>query len=201
VAYGAFMGAQNVMDIFRATEKMGEIERLEFMAQILNRAILSVGKSARLMTMCLVSLNTETGELYYASAGHTPLLWYKNKLKKISPQTSTGNPLGVSAERSITVKKLQLEEGDLVAMYTDGLLENHGPKNEMLSKRRFYDILSSGRPVKEIKEQIMSEATKLWADEEYADDVTMLILRWPATSVVDVSALPSEDLNFRSFAS
>lgn len=201
VAYGAFMGAQNVMDIFRATEKMGEIERLEFMAQILNRAILSVGKSARLMTMCLISLNTETGELYYASAGHTPLLWYKNKLKKISPQTSTGNPLGVSAERSITVKKLQLEEGDLVAMYTDGLLENHGPKNEMLSKRRFYDILSSGRPVKEIKEQIMSEATTLWADEEYADDVTMLILRWPASSVVDVSALPSEDLNFKSLAS
>lgn len=200
VAYGAFMGAQNVMDILRAGEKMGETDRLEFMAQILNRAILSVGKSARLMTMCLVSLNIDTGELYYASAGHTPLLWYKNKTKKISPQTSTGNPLGVTAERTITVKKLQLEEGDLFAMYTDGLLENHGPKNEMLSKRRFYDILSSGRPVTEIREQIMSEAKDLWKDEEYADDVTMLIVRWPAAQIVDVGSNSTSDLNFASLA-
>ena len=194
------MGAQNVMDILRAGEKMGETDRLEFMAQILNRAILSVGKSARLMTMCLVSLNIDTGELYYASAGHTPLLWYKNKTKKISPQTSTGNPLGVTAERTITVKKLQLEEGDLFAMYTDGLLENHGPKNEMLSKRRFYDILSSGRPVTEIREQIMSEAKDLWKDEEYADDVTMLIVRWPAAQIVDVGSNSTSDLNFASLA-
>jgi sigma-B regulation protein RsbU (phosphoserine phosphatase) len=140
------------------------------------------------MTMCLVSLNTETGELYYASAGHTPLLWFKSKTKKISPQTSTGNPLGVSLDRSITVKKLQLEQGDLFAMYTDGLLENHGPKNEMLSKRRFYDLLASGRPVTEIREQIMSEAKTLWGEEEYADDVTMMIVRWPAQEkIVDIS--------------
>lgn len=187
VAYGSFMGAQTVMDIVKASDTMGETDRLEFMASILNRAIMSVGKSARLMTMCLVSLNTETGELYYASAGHTPLLWFKNKTKKISPQTSTGNPLGVSLDRSITVKKLQLEAGDLFAMYTDGLLENHGPKNEMLSKRRFYDLLSSGRPVTEVREQIMSEAKALWGEEEYADDVTMMIVRWPAQEkIVDV---------------
>jgi serine phosphatase RsbU (regulator of sigma subunit)/HAMP domain-containing protein len=188
VAYGSFMGAQTVMDIVKASDTMGETERLEFMASILNRAIMSVGKSARLMTMCLVSLNTETGELYYASAGHTPLLWFKSKTKKISPQTSTGNPLGVSLDRSITVKKLQLEAGDLFAMYTDGLLENHGPKNEMLSKRRFYDLLASGRPVTEIREQIMSEAKDLWGEEEYADDVTMMIVRWPAQEkIVDIS--------------
>lgn len=180
VAYGSFMGAQAVMETMRASEAMGETDRLEFMASILNRAILSVGKAARLMTMCLVSLNTETGELYYASAGHTPLLWFKTKTHKISPQTSTGNPLGVSLDRTITVKKLQLEEGDLFALYTDGLLENHGPKNEMLSKRRFYDLLSSGRPVREILDQIMGEAKTAWADEEYADDVTMMIVRWPA---------------------
>lgn len=185
VAYGSFMGAQTVMDIMKAGESMGETERLEFMAAILNRAIISVGKSARLMTMCLVSLNTETGELYYASAGHTPMLWYKTKTKKISPQTSTGNPLGVSLDRSITVKRLQLEKGDLFAMYTDGLLENHGPKNEMLSKRRFYDLLASGRPVREIREQIMSEAKALWGEQEYADDVTMLIVRWPAEEAVE----------------
>jgi serine phosphatase RsbU (regulator of sigma subunit) len=181
VAYGSFMGAQAVMETLRASETMGETDRLQFMASILNRAILSVGKSARLMTMCLVSLNTDTGELYYASAGHTPLLWFKSKTKKISPQTSTGNPLGVSLDRAITVKKLQLEEGDLFALYTDGLLENHGPKNEMISKRRFYDILSSGRPVREIMQQIMGEAKAAWQDEEYADDVTMLIVRWPAS--------------------
>lgn len=181
VAYGSFMGAQSVMETMRASETMGETDRLEFMAAILNRAILSVGKSARLMTMCLVSLDTDTGELYYASAGHTPLLWFKAKSKKISPQTSTGNPLGVSLDRTTTVKKLQLEQGDLFALYTDGLLENHGPKNEMLHKRRFYEILSSGRPVSEIMNQIMGEAKTAWGDEEYADDVTMLIVRWPAS--------------------
>lgn len=192
VAYGSFMGAQAVMETLRATETMGETDRLEFMAAILNRAILSVGKSARLMTMCLVSLNTETGELYYASAGHTPLLWYRTNTKKISPQTSTGNPLGVSPERTTTVKKLQLQKGDLFALFTDGLLENHGPKNEMLSKRRFYDLLSSGRPVTEICSSIMEEAKALWKDEEYADDVTMLVVRWPAAEqvVLDANPLP-----------
>jgi serine phosphatase RsbU (regulator of sigma subunit)/HAMP domain-containing protein len=184
VAYGSFMGAQAVMETLRASESMGETDRLQFMAAILNRAILSVGKSARLMTMCLVTLNTETGELYYASAGHTPLLWYRTKTKKISPQTSTGNPLGVSLDRPITVKKIQLDEGDLFALFTDGLLENHGPKNEMMAKRRFYDILASQKHVGDICNQIMDEAKAIWQDEEYADDVTMLIVRWPASGQV-----------------
>lgn len=203
VAYGSFIGAQAVMETLRASETMGETDRLQFMASILNRAILSVGKSARLMTMCLVSLNTDTGELYYASAGHTPLLWFKKKTKKISPQSSTGNPLGVSLDRAITVKRLQLEEGDLFALYTDGLLENHGPKNEMISKRRFYDILSSGRPVREIMQQIMGEAKAAWQDVEYDDDVTMLIVRWPASEQPQVvpDVFPSDAAGLAEIAS
>jgi serine phosphatase RsbU (regulator of sigma subunit)/HAMP domain-containing protein len=203
VAYGSFMGAQAVMETLRATETMGETDRLEFMAAILNRAILSVGKSARLMTMCLVSLNTDTGELYYASAGHTPLLWYRTKTKKISPQNSTGNPLGVSLDRTITVKKLQLEQGDLFALFTDGLLENHGPKKDMLPKRRFYDLLSSGRPVSDICKSIMEEAKAIWQDEEYADDVTMLIVRWPASEqvVVDTGGIPKSPAELAGSAS
>lgn len=200
VAYGSFMGAQAVMETFRASESMGETDRLQFMAAILNRAILSVGKSARLMTMCLMSLNTETGEVYYASAGHTPLLWYRKKNNKISPQTSTGNPLGVSLDRTTTVKKIQLEEGDLIALYTDGLLENHGPANEMLSKRRFYDLLSTDLHVHDMLNKIMDEAKSAWADEEYADDVTMMIVRWPASGQrlvepidgIESPALPAE---------
>ena len=32
--------------------------------------------------------------------------------------------------------------------------------------------------------QIMDEAKAIWQDEEYADDVTMLIVRWPASGQV-----------------
>ena len=87
----------------------------------------------------------------------------------------------MSLDRTITVKKIQLDEGDLFALFTDGLLENHGPKNEMMAKRRFYDILASQKHVGDICNQIMDEAKAIWQDEEYADDVTMLIVRWPAS--------------------
>ena len=30
-------------------------------------------------------------------------------------------------------------------------------------------------------QQVMGEAKAAWQDEEYADDVTMLIVRWPAS--------------------
>ncbi|XGP75939.1 SpoIIE family protein phosphatase [Actinokineospora auranticolor] len=78
-------------------------------------------------TVCVVILNPRTGELHYSTAGHPPPLVVPadGEARFLAP-TGTG-PLGVGAHRGPNaVGDERLKPGDLVLLYSDGILERPG---------------------------------------------------------------------------
>ncbi len=91
-------------------------------------------------TAFLASFYAGSGELLFTNAGHLPPLWYRAATGEWSlMQDSTPHskeildlPLGLIAGTSYSQTAVQLEMGDLVLLYTDGINESSDESGEQL---------------------------------------------------------------------
>ncbi len=74
------------------------------------------------LTAGYVLLDTTTGELRAASAGHTPMLLHRASGENVLLKR-TGPALGLAPDAEFTEHRVTLERGDRLILYTDGLVE------------------------------------------------------------------------------
>jgi len=106
----------------------------------LNDSFLKAAQDARYATAFLGSYYAATGELLFTNAGHLPPLWYRaargewSLLEDCTPFTRTiaDLPLGMIAGTAYTQSAVQLEPGDLLLLYTDGINESRDASGEEL---------------------------------------------------------------------
>ena len=156
-------------------------EILTTIANSLNHSIASTGSSCnRLMTMIISSLNVETGKMTILNAGHNHPFWYSSMLQKVKTLVCSGNRLGFTSEPTFRVKEIQLNPGDRVFLFTDGLVENTGPKGEYLSEKKLKDLLMSmqDQSLDELHSSIYLKLKGIWKENPAEDDVTTLFLQW-----------------------
>jgi len=101
---------------------------------VLNDVIRSMGKQKILMTFFASNYNYDTRILRFANAGHClPILIGEREIRSaprsarrvpVRALVARGNPLGMPEPAGWQVRSQQLEPGDLLVYYTDGLIEN-----------------------------------------------------------------------------
>ena len=114
--------------------------------------------------------------LLYGDAGHVkPILLRSGQ----PPQTleAEGTVLGVLDDTKFDERALQLNEGDLLALFTDGVVESMGPDGRMLGFEGLSALLEANRDKhpQEIAEAIAGEVKK--SPGPLRDDLTLLVLR------------------------
>ncbi|HSF97668.1 MAG TPA: PP2C family protein-serine/threonine phosphatase [Ornithinibacter sp.] len=136
-------------------------------------------------TAVLAELDTETGHLTWVNAGHPePLLLRSGQLVR-SLHVAPGLPFGIGlhdADHCYGVGTDQLEPGDHVLFYTDGVVEGHSPDGEQFGVERLVDLLA--RNVAEslsAAESMRRVGRALIAHHaaHLADDASMLLVQWP----------------------
>ncbi len=132
----------------------------------------------RFMTLVLACLHVGSRTLHYASAGHTCgyLVGADGGVK--AELRSTGIPLGVMPEAVFeTVDVPGLEEGDLVALFTDGVVESidddacFGLEGALEELRRHRH-----QPAAEIVQHVC-DAARTFARGHQDDDMTMVVCK------------------------
>ncbi len=89
----------------------------------------SIGKFA---TMAVAILDPDEGRLSYGSAGHPPpFLRYAADGEVVRLTDASGPVLGPVQEATYTAASVLIAPGDILVMYTDGLVERHGMDIEM----------------------------------------------------------------------
>lgn len=89
----------------------------------------SLGKFA---TMAVAILDPDEGRLSYSSAGHPPpFLRYAADGEVVRLADARGPVLGPVQEATYTEASVRIAPGDILVMYTDGLVERHGMDIEM----------------------------------------------------------------------
>lgn len=130
------------------------------------------------VTAVYAVLDPQSGQLVYANAGHNPPLCLRRN-GKTERLTRTGMALGVLEGTEIEERALQLESGDCLLFYTDGLSEAFSPEGEQFGEARILAALQSAQAesAERILERIKEHLMAFVGEEEQADDLTMLLVR------------------------
>lgn len=126
-------------------------------------------------------LNTSTGNLNYANAGH-PKPVILRKSGTLEELESNGPPIGIRSlnlnddQISFDEEQAQISPGDKVILYTDGLVEYYNEDEEFYGNDRFHGRLLelNGAPIKDIINESIKSLKTFGKDKKPADDITLL---------------------------
>jgi two-component system response regulator len=132
------------------------------------------------VTLFFGVLNPETGLLSYINAGHEPLFIVGSTGAKASLQP-TGPAVGMMPDAKFKIEHIQLEPGDILIGYTDGVTEARSAYGELYTKKQLQSLLE--QPVASAPELLERIKTSLFNYTENApqsDDITLLaVQRYP----------------------
>jgi serine phosphatase RsbU (regulator of sigma subunit) len=152
-------------------------DRLKILNEVVNKTIYETGKSKYLMSMVFFGIDLNTGMLSYVNAGHPSPYIYFEKMNQVQVPSGAGSLLGLNFELDsemsgdlVVVHKTQLNKGDTIIIYTDGLIENSSKDGRVLTRKRLRNILQeqSGEAAGE----------NVWMEHPPADDLTVLALKY-----------------------
>lgn len=126
-------------------------------------------------------LDLETGEFRYVNAGHEPPFIYRKETGFESYKTRPGFVLAGMENIKYREQKIQLNVGDRIFQYTDGVTEATDRQNQLYGMERLHHVLNHkclcGDP-KQILESVKADIDIFVGDNDQFDDITMLCLEY-----------------------
>lgn len=153
------------------------IQPVDFMHH-LNKAVFYAGYPNFLMTFFISCINLETGEMTFSNAGHNfPFLLKSNG--NVRRMLNANTRLGFDLNWKFTEDTLTLEEGDTLFFYTDGLIENTNPEDEMWGERRLMRFLKQNfeHSPNETLKKLIAETDQFYRNQPIEDDTTVVICK------------------------
>ncbi|MDQ6959688.1 MAG: PP2C family protein-serine/threonine phosphatase [Mariprofundaceae bacterium] len=141
-----------------------------------NRMFSATTSHGMFVTVVLLILHPESGEIEYANAGHPPPIHLIDGHARMTAGAS-GPPAGIIPSTRYQSLQLYLGNGGSILLYTDGVTEANNPKGELLGRERLLQwlcILSFD--VQDCIHDLISRIRQFTCNEPQSDDITMLIL-------------------------
>lgn len=132
------------------------------------------GHEAMFATLFFGILNPVTGDLSYINGGHEPLFIIGRS--GIKEALSAGGPVvGISTGAEFKIQQSQLEPGDILIGYTDGVTEALSPRQTLYSKEKFRALLElPASSATELIERIQTDLFLHIDNAPQSDDITMI---------------------------
>ncbi len=113
----------------------------------------------------------------YTNAGHNPPILYRRdgSIKKL---TTGGIVLGFLADQEYRQEQIQLQSGDYLVFYTDGVTEVKNSRNQEFGEERLIRFLKKhyGKHPRELKSLLLEEIKKFSRKKDFPDDLTLIIV-------------------------
>ncbi len=134
----------------------------------------------RFATAQLGRLDTETGVLSWVNAGHPPALWVRGSRVIDELTGPVSRPVGFGAGIPV-VQTAQLEPGDRVLFFTDGVVEERLAGGEQFGEERLRDLieqttaadLNCAETVRRLSHALMAARSG-----RTSDDASLLLVGW-----------------------
>lgn len=132
----------------------------------------------RFVTLFYAELNPVTGALSFLNAGHNPPL-IVHQAGTIEQLSSGGLPLGIKPDAVFREGRTQLQPGDVLVIYSDGVSEAGNPQGEEFGVKRLSDTVMRNieSSASGIRDRIESALTKFSEGTAAADDITLVIVK------------------------
>lgn len=143
--------------------------------RLLNRVVVEVTDSETFITLFLGLLDTRTGELIYANAGHEPPVYSSGGSLLTLP--STGAALGFLADEEYWEGTITLDRGSVLLLYTDGISEARRGKEFLSTEGIGNRLLTCKHSDSEDIAKCVHRAAVEFSGGELKDDAAILAVR------------------------
>ena len=135
--------------------------------------------SSMFVTVFYGIYNIKTGEVTYTNAGHNPPYVVKANGRVERLPFSDCIIAGIVKDYPFTEKTLQLEPGDTLLLYTDGVTEALNTQEEEYGEERLEALLRSAsqKDCQEMIDTVKADVKAFEGDAEQSDDITLLALK------------------------
>lgn len=147
----------------------------------LNRLFVHNIRLTKFVTLFLAHFDRADRMLTYSNAGHNPPLWWRagpadGAVAWLHP---TGPAIGLVEQPEFRFERIQLNSGDVVVFYTDGVTETHNEAEEQFGEERLAGLVrkNAGKSPAELV-RVIKDAVKSFAGTTIpSDDTTILVAK------------------------
>jgi sigma-B regulation protein RsbU (phosphoserine phosphatase) len=143
-----------------------------------NNVVHQITGGDRFISLFYGKLSPQARSLEYTNAGHNPPLVIRSCQDAIS--LDKGGPvLGVLPGSGYESEQIDLRTGDVLVLFTDGVVEAQNPAGEEYSAKRLTKIVSSNleQSPGELIDTIHASITQFRETTALADDLTLVVLK------------------------
>jgi phosphoserine phosphatase RsbU/P len=143
-----------------------------------NRYLAENIPSNRFVTLFYAELDPLTGVLSFINAGHNPPL-IVHAGGTVENLSSGGLPLGIKPDAVFREGKTQLQNGDVLVIYSDGVSEAPNAAGEEFGTSRLQDVVARNLDASAagIRDRIEAALTKFAQGTPASDDITLVIAK------------------------
>jgi sigma-B regulation protein RsbU (phosphoserine phosphatase) len=157
---------------FPATFELGDLTAK------LNDFVYGSSDSHLFISFFLAIIDRRTSEVSYVNAGHNPPL-FLGFGGAPSLLESTGPCLGMFPAQVYEERKIAVGPGDVLCLYTDGIVESRKEEREEYGEERLTDRIKAlaGLPAREILDKIFEDVFAFSECQEAGDDMTLVVVK------------------------
>lgn len=144
-----------------------------------NNRILENTNAKQYVTAFYGILETETGNLVYCNAGHCPPFLFRHHAKEgIEQLIRTGVPVGVFEDQTWKRGSCQLDPGDVLVLYSDGVTEAQHADQSFFGEERLIQSIRNklGNSALEIHDHLINDLQIFISDTTQSDDIVLSLL-------------------------
>jgi uncharacterized protein (TIGR02246 family) len=153
----------------------------EMMSRI-NRLLLKRGIEARFATLFYCVL-TSDGRMTYSNAGHNPPVLKSRQGNRLL--ITGGTVLGMFENAAFEEDSVELEPGDIIVCFTDGVTEATNSEGDEFGEQRLLSCLDTVRtndPSSDVIQRVFGSVRAFCGEAPQRDDITMLTVRFLGNS-------------------
>ncbi|HYN25461.1 MAG TPA: SpoIIE family protein phosphatase [Pyrinomonadaceae bacterium] len=168
----------------------GSHDTLSETISAVNRYLADNIPANRFVTLFYAELDPASGALSFLNAGHNPPL-IVHAAGTVEQLASGGLPLGIKRNAEYREGRTQMQMGDILVIYSDGVTEAASPSGEEFGATRLYEVVSRNIDASAagVRDRIESALTKFSQGTQAADDITLVIVKRQAeTKQLSVAA-------------
>ncbi len=134
-------------------------------------------------------INTSTGKFNFARAGHAPVLHKQNSEIKSYVPHGIGLGIGTTSDfrKTLEEMEIQLENDDIIVLFTDGINESKNSQNEEFGYSRLQQLIKENSEIStdDLSGKIIKEISLFTKGNTQHDDITLVIFKWNFKNKLD----------------
>jgi sigma-B regulation protein RsbU (phosphoserine phosphatase) len=148
-------------------------------AQLMDRAnrLFCESTSSGIFATLVLGKASSSGVVQICNAGHCPPLWVRRN--SIEALDATGIPLGIFCSSTYDLKNIEMQPGESLVLYTDGLTEARDSSSQEYGSDRILGLMKTKEPrsPRDAIKACLDDLSAFLSGNRKQDDLTLMVVK------------------------